>query len=174
MPSYLLPCSCGRTVGVSTSMAGETVRCACGVDLQVPTLRGLRALPQAGGSGIDKAGTTRAWTDRHRVTFVLAVAALAAGAVAAYLAVIRPQQPTIQLLQTGPSITESTPAEHVYAAFDELQKGISPKTNIITPQAKEAIEQRTKMMWGIRIALGLGACALVAAVASALLPGGRG
>lgn len=154
-------------------MAGEMVRCACGVELQVPTLRGLRALPQAAGSGIDKAGVTRAWTDRHRVTFVLAVAALAAGAVAAYLTVIRPQQPNIRLLQTGPLITESTPPEYVNAAFDELQKGISPKSNIITPEAKDALEQRTRMMWGIRIALGLGACALVAAVASALLPGRR-
>lgn len=42
---YLLPCSCGSTTPVQTAQAGEQIRCACGAELTVPTLRALRNLP---------------------------------------------------------------------------------------------------------------------------------
>jgi hypothetical protein len=172
MANYLLSCNCGRSVEVSTSMAGEAVRCVCGSELMVPTLRGLRQVPEARLSAQDKTRVARAWTDRHRVTFVLTVIALGAVSLAGYLSITRPAAPIAQALP-GPLVTESTPASDVYAVFNELQAGISPKTNIITPDAKEAMEQRTKMNWGIRIALALGACALAAAVASVFIPSGR-
>jgi hypothetical protein len=173
MANYLLPCRCGQSVAVSTSMAGESVRCACGAELQVPTLRGLRQLAQADKGGIDQAPRTRGWTDRNRATFVLVVAALLSCLVAADLALRMPPEPTVQVVRTGPLIGESTPPAHVYAVFDELQKGIRPRTNVITGEAKEAMEQRRAMTWGIRFALGVGACTLVAAVVSVLVPGRR-
>lgn len=42
---YLLSCSCGRTIPVGVSQAGSTVVCSCGKSLDVPTIRGLKALP---------------------------------------------------------------------------------------------------------------------------------
>lgn len=44
---YLLPCTCGKTTPVEVSQAGETLTCACGNALKVPTLRGLKELPLA-------------------------------------------------------------------------------------------------------------------------------
>jgi hypothetical protein len=47
MASYLLNCGCGKTVPVEIGQAGGRVSCSCGTQLDVPTLRQLRHLPQA-------------------------------------------------------------------------------------------------------------------------------
>lgn len=44
---YLLPCSCGKSVCVSASQAGDGVNCTCGKFLLVPSIRELRKLPEA-------------------------------------------------------------------------------------------------------------------------------
>lgn len=43
---YLLPCSCGKSVCVSPSQAGDGVNCTCGKSLLVPSIRELRKLPE--------------------------------------------------------------------------------------------------------------------------------
>jgi hypothetical protein len=47
MAQYLLPCSCGQKVRVDAAQAGGRATCACGQTLNVPTLRGLKALETA-------------------------------------------------------------------------------------------------------------------------------
>jgi hypothetical protein len=47
MAAYLLTCGCGKTVPVEIGQAGGRVACSCGTQLDVPTLRQLRQLPQA-------------------------------------------------------------------------------------------------------------------------------
>jgi hypothetical protein len=47
MAQYFLPCSCGERVRVEAAQAGGRVACACGKELVVPTLRGLKALEPA-------------------------------------------------------------------------------------------------------------------------------
>lgn len=44
---YLLPCHNGNTVEVTTADAGRMIACPCGKQVQVPTLRGVQALPRA-------------------------------------------------------------------------------------------------------------------------------
>ena len=44
MSKYLLPCECGKGLIIDTSQAGQRIACDCGVLLEVPTLRGVRAL----------------------------------------------------------------------------------------------------------------------------------
>lgn len=44
---YLLPCSCGQTVDVEPSQAGQTVTCRCGKNLLVPTLMQILQLEEA-------------------------------------------------------------------------------------------------------------------------------
>jgi len=75
---YLLPCPCGRQVPVTRRQAGETVRCACGESLEVPTLLRLTSLPRAAETA-SAAPSGATWGLRHRlwllgtVIFVLAV-----------------------------------------------------------------------------------------------------
>jgi len=75
---YLLPCPCGRHVPVTRRQAGQTVRCACGESLEVPTLLRLTSLPTA-AEPAPAAPSGATWGLRHRlwllgtVIFVLAV-----------------------------------------------------------------------------------------------------
>jgi Alpha-aminoadipate carrier protein LysW-like, globular domain len=65
--SYLLPCpACGNKLSVVTGQAGQLVRCDCGADLEVPTIRGLRELEQVS----DDAVSFSRWTTRHGVAFL--------------------------------------------------------------------------------------------------------
>ena len=65
---YLLPCSCGEKVAIEVAQAGQAVRCACGAELDVPTMSGVTALEQldpqaeAGQSGSQSGwGRREAW-----------------------------------------------------------------------------------------------------------------
>ncbi|HEV7222665.1 MAG TPA: hypothetical protein VGN42_08190 [Pirellulales bacterium] len=44
---YLLPCTCGKKNEVDSGQAGLNIRCSCGAELAVPTMRGLDQLERA-------------------------------------------------------------------------------------------------------------------------------
>jgi len=73
---YLLPCPCGQKLPVDASQAGLHVRCTCGTELHVPTLRDLKVLERAsaGGSRTTGAGATGAqagtWGPKQAVAFL--------------------------------------------------------------------------------------------------------
>lgn len=62
---YLVPCTCGQQVAVSTHQAGAQVTCACGQQVGVPPLRKLRELPQADAQ---PDAPHRKWSPRHALT----------------------------------------------------------------------------------------------------------
>ena len=73
---YLLPCQCGQKLPVDTSQAGLPVRCACGAELQVPTLRGLAALERATETSLGKPAGE--WGPRQAAAFLgLSILAIA-------------------------------------------------------------------------------------------------
>lgn len=87
----LLPCSCGRKVPVRPSQAGQTVRCACGAELRVPTWREIAALELQSVHSASAVGAAWGWPER---LLLLGVAALAVAVVlSAYLLLTRPIQP---------------------------------------------------------------------------------
>lgn len=79
MSAFLLPCTCGRAIRVTTAQAGGMIVCPeCGRDQAVPKLRDLARLERAGTSmpGTASRGD-RPWTLFH--TLLLAGTLLAAG-----------------------------------------------------------------------------------------------
>lgn len=47
MSKYLLPCSqCGEQLRIDVGQAGQMVKCECGAETEVPTMRGIRQLPR--------------------------------------------------------------------------------------------------------------------------------
>ena len=46
MPSYLLPCTCGKSIPVTKLQAGQEVACDCGQRQVAPTLRAIQNLPE--------------------------------------------------------------------------------------------------------------------------------
>lgn len=84
---YLLTCDCGQERIVETKQAGETVRCTCGLSLDVPTLRQLRQLPRAEPSDDSSRRPVKPWSQGQGWTFAagLVVTAVAAGTIAILL-----------------------------------------------------------------------------------------
>jgi hypothetical protein len=72
---YLVPCHCGRQWPVETRQAGEIIACSCGQVVDVPTLRGLSALPTVE----QKSAGGRGWTKAQGLCFVSAIAWALAG-----------------------------------------------------------------------------------------------
>jgi hypothetical protein len=150
MPEYLLPCPCGRKTPVSTAQAGETIRCACGAEMQVPTLRGLRAMQVADASrGGRRAGV---WEDRHRAAFALVLGSLACLGVAVYLWAILPPRPmTPSTKEVSDRLNEGPPAESLQI-YAEMQQGLGQP-----PTADPNEKSRRVKTWGIGVALAIAA-----------------
>ena len=89
---YLLPCTCGRTHRVSSRQAGDTVACACGASLEVPTMRELSRLePAATGTPVRQ----KVWGLRQGLMFlgsVIAGGGLAAGSYFSLVAMPAPEE----------------------------------------------------------------------------------
>jgi hypothetical protein len=158
MSSFLLPCACGQRMKVSTAQAGQSIRCACGAQLEVPTLRGLRALPQANERGDGQRATARAWSNRHRVAFLLVLASLCSLAASGYLAAKLPAAPIVLTPQEiATRFTSSSPAQ-VYEVYQDLRKGLPS-----TASGQISInDQRRFILWEIVIALAVSGLGLAA------------
>ncbi|HEV3338897.1 MAG TPA: hypothetical protein VG125_01025 [Pirellulales bacterium] len=84
MPThYLLPCPCGKKTEIDSSQAGLSVRCACGAELAVPTMRGLAALQRVESEPRDvPSEPARDWGAQQGLIFlgstIVVVAALGA------------------------------------------------------------------------------------------------
>lgn len=153
MPEYLLPCSCGEQSIVSTAQAGGTIRCACGAELHVPTMRGLRELEPL--ERTSAAGPAATWDDQHRVAFLLALGAVTCLAVAIYLwsslpaAIVQPTSADFDVAIDAASIDE------LFMIHRELVNH-----RLGDPQSFDAaLKTRQMMLWGMGIVLALGAAA---------------
>ncbi|HEX7450492.1 MAG TPA: hypothetical protein VF306_23230 [Pirellulales bacterium] len=74
--SYLLPCQCGKKIEVDANQSGLPVRCQCGAEHAVPTLRGLASLeraapPASAAAGASAGGGSRpGWGLRQGLVFL--------------------------------------------------------------------------------------------------------
>jgi hypothetical protein len=125
--------------------------------LEVPTLRGLQQLERVDEEAVVR---RRAWGDRQRVVFVLALVALAALGIAGYLAISLPANPRPPVL---PEVTAESPLSEVYAVAQDLKTGLSAPPPLLNPLEQAELLKRGKMIWGIKIALAASLCALAAA-----------
>jgi hypothetical protein len=163
MSEYLLNCSCGQKVSVSKRQAGHSVRCSCGNELEVPTLRALAELERADAGASPAA--TRAWNDRQRLAFVLAAGSLGIGLLAGYFAVRLPPMPEPpQLIE----IDEHTPTGDVLGVYEDLKRGLDVPQPTLTPAGQQFVRRRALVMWGIGFLGVVAAAGAVAAVALAL------
>ncbi len=83
MPSYLLPCTCGKSISVSKLHAGQEVACECGQSQVAPTLRAIQKLPEMETAVSRQRLVKEPWSAGRTSTFAagLVVVALAAAAV---------------------------------------------------------------------------------------------
>jgi hypothetical protein len=129
--------------------------------LEVPTLRGLADLERIESSG---PRADRAWENRHRVVFAFLVGAIASFGLAGFMGVRMPAKIELPVV----SIDADTPMLMVYDVYYDLQRGIDIDPPTLTEEGREQVKLREQLLWGIRIALGLGGICTVAAVAAML------
>jgi hypothetical protein len=94
MPTkYLLPCSCGAKIPVEKSQAGQSVTCACGSALAVPTFREISRLEPMEQAAAEPA---RGWSPLQGMVFAAGLVMAAGGLLAAaFFGVQRAQLPTL-------------------------------------------------------------------------------
>jgi hypothetical protein len=106
---YLLPCACGRTVPVESRQAGQTVVCACGAALEVPTLLRLAALEQQQPAAAPPPPAA-SWGIRQAIALVGLAVLLGALAAAVYLCFQRPLLRTIDPQEIRDQVQRMPPA----------------------------------------------------------------
>ena len=154
MPDYLLPCSCGAQSVVSTAQACGTIRCACGAELHVPTMRGLQDLEPLERSSAT-GGRAVNWDDQHRVAFLLALGAITCLGVAIYLWTSLPV-PVVQPTSDDFNVAiDAASTDELFMIHRELVNGrlggANPMDNLL--------KTRQMLLWGIGIVLALGVAA---------------
>jgi hypothetical protein len=114
--AYLLPCSCGSEVCVESAQAGESVRCACGKEIEVPPLRAMTTLRSVGTATSDLESAVQGAWKRTRLLLLLAGALVVGGAIVriAFLYAVLP---------APPSLDRAKPAWTV-VIWRELRKGV--------------------------------------------------
>jgi hypothetical protein len=168
MPQYLLPCTCGQRVTVTTAQAGSRVRCGCGRMLDVPTLRGLSRLEVA-RAGREVAGG-RAWGPVRGGLFAGGLLVAAVGLVLIVLYGVRSVQLASLAVDrsaevvSGESayIDQRTPAELLDLWNAEREEGLGESRMPIWVAAQQ--RRRTFHIW---MAVGAAGVALGAATAAA-------
>ena len=83
--NYLLPCACGRDIPIEPRQAGETVRCQCGRQCAVPTMREVQSLRQAPASDTKLAKIKPAWGNPQRFLVTGLIVVLLAALIAIIL-----------------------------------------------------------------------------------------
>ena len=95
---YLLPCSCGKKVEVDAGQSGLNVRCSCGAELTVPTLRGLNQLERASAppAGRPAEAPASTWGARQALVFLGGIIMLGAAGPAGFAIYNYPQPPQLR------------------------------------------------------------------------------
>lgn len=139
---YLLPCQCGKKNEVDSSQAGLHVRCECGAELPVPTMRGLSALERIDRAA-EKPGAAGGsnWGRRQGLMFLGGVLLAGAALVALFFWSLFPTRPMLQFDYEAQQ--QLSPVDS-FAEWRELQKGIE------LPEAEMHVirfEQITDELW---------------------------
>jgi hypothetical protein len=143
MSTYLLTCQCGKTVPVEVGQAGEHVACECGAQVEVPTLRKLRHLPQA----MPEARAERtAWNARKGVA---AAGFILAGLLAGYALwnritepAVPPFDPDYRLNSVNQGLEKMTPVESWRLWVEVYQPIARSGFEVFEHPYKAAIEQQ--------------------------------
>ena len=167
---FLLPCRCGQKIGVAKRQAGQTVTCACGAALEVPTLAGISRLQRAPTETPHKPAPVGTWGVRQAISLVGALVLLAAIGLGIYLWQTWP----VEAINEPPTLLEieqyvaSRPVGELWRQWQEYREmpldGHRPKPDPLYPE--ELLRYR---LWsGAAVVILLGGLGLLAA--TALLP----
>ena len=156
---YLLPCQCGQKLPVDASQAGLRIRCVCGAQPQVPTLRGLATLERAIASSAGP--RARSWGPRQAVAFLGLSIFTVAAAAAVVLWFTFPKFPDFQYDQVDRQAIEQfvngLSVQESLELFESMRQGM-PQGGELPPiaeyQAKATVHRRYLLAMAITAGVG--------------------
>ncbi len=125
---HLLACACGAAHVVKVQQAGERIRCECGQQLDIPSMRVIRNLPSAAGKGPPPAGRRPPnWTIGRGIVFATgtAVAPISFAAIGRFtwsLSQLNTDRPSLADLNYRRDLVDLSPSE-TWDAWTELFRG---------------------------------------------------
>jgi hypothetical protein len=126
--NYLLPCSCGKRNTVDSGQAGLNVRCECGAELNVPTLRGLSSLERVEAAPRAAAAVpAKVWGPRQGLIFLGSAILVAAAAAAFFFWWRMPEAPSLDpnYQEYNRAFIDSKSPEELMEFWRECQVGIT-------------------------------------------------
>ena len=151
---------------VDVSQAGQTIRCQCGANLEIPTLRALRALPTAKATA-ESTATTGGWSRQRGKVFAVGLLAATLGLVAAALLVpmrlsIDTRPPDFDAAAEAHSAIEAMTLDQTWDVWREARdQGLPPYTPPPHVQVK-------RYAWQLNFLIGLAALIVVGGIGAAI------
>lgn len=167
---YLLPCTCGRKIPVSSSQAGETLTCECGQSLTAPKLRELRQLETAPDT--QPPARRLAWSQMQGVLFLFGGLLLLAAGVVVVLAMLQRTQLVTEQPQIIPErmdeylaeIDRNSPAENYEVWKTEvLEEGLHRSHEPDFVYHRRIAQVIDRVLIGAGVAAAIGVALIVAA-----------
>lgn len=146
---YLLPCSCGKKTQVDAGQAGLSVRCECGADLAVPTMRGLSQLERAEAPVEVRLAESEEspWGARQGVIFLGAVVFLGALLPCLYMIYHYPQRPqfvTADFKELNATEIQKADLPKTWQIWKELRQGFEGQGEHPDMYAYKAVEKQAR------------------------------
>lgn len=126
---YLLPCTCGESIVVEVSQAGQRIPCKCGKSLEVPTMRAIRELAPAVEENTKAAAAHRpapTWSQTQGTIFGIGALLAVAGAAAAiyyfyYVIAIDVTPPSQADLDAMYAQIDTIPVDELYETYKKVR-----------------------------------------------------
>lgn len=130
--TYLLPCACGQKIPVDAGQSGLIVKCACGAELTVPTMRGLAALERATPAPSGKPAGSREWGTAQGLIFLGLVLALASVVAASVLWVKWPKglQINEQFVTSNRKDMDDMSIAQTFEVWENLRVGLDQQREL--------------------------------------------
>ena len=123
MVQYLLPCQCGRKIPVDSTKAGQFITCECGVQLEIPTLGGLRKLQPVVQENRPVARVK--WAARQQVLLLGIIICIVGLGIAGLFAIGRPLPPPHeQRIEVFPKYVEGMSLMQTIQLWSKLERGL--------------------------------------------------
>lgn len=173
---YLLPCSCGKKIEVDAGQSGLNVRCECGAELTVPTMRGLSQLERASAPPANRrldAAAESTWGARQALVFLGLIILLGAALPAALTWFTYPQPPRLRedFAELNREDIDQATLLQTWELWKGLRKDFSEESEIPEMHLYLALEKsaRTRLIFmGV-----IGGAGLLLAVVGLLTPATR-
>lgn len=146
---------------IDRSQAGLRVRCECGAELEVPTIRGLRSLEQV---AVEQRASR--WGNRQAVLLIGLTLALVGFGVGGYKQMFPPRLPftmeDVELdIREAKQALETAPATGALKLWNQLRDGLDTRELAAITKHRAATEQNWRWIWTL-YAVGVAGLAIAA------------